>query len=143
MSVAMAAGLVAILAGQLDATGVVIIGVTFVFGGLAFPMYSLAMSHINDMVPTGGFVASAAAFLFVSGIGSIAGPPVVSAALELFGPVGYWWSLAAFFGPIALFSVYRIARHARVAEHGFASIPPRVSPLIGRLIEPSEQRRSR
>ncbi len=110
----------------------------FLYGGLAFPMYSLAISHVNDTTPSGSFVASAAAFLFVSGLGSIAGPLIVSGALGRAGSRGYWWSLAGFYAPVAVLALYRIIRTARGREGRFTPLPTRVSPVMGRIIETYE-----
>ena len=102
-------------------------------------MYSLAVSHINDMVPEDAFVGSAAAFLFVSGIGLVAGPPIVSAAIDQFGSEAYWITLGSFYAPVALFAVYRVVNFARRPEEPYIPTPVRVSPLFAEIMDEDHQ----
>ncbi|MDK1019991.1 MAG: MFS transporter, partial [Actinomycetota bacterium] len=70
-----------------------------VYGSLSFPMYSLAVSHINDVIPKHQLVAVAAGIVFVYGVGSVAGPLAVSILMTALGPVGYLWGLTIAFVP--------------------------------------------
>ena len=97
------------------------------YGGFAFPMYSLAVSQINDLLPANHLVAAAGGIIFVYGIGSIAGPLATSVLMAAIGPIGFLWSLAAFFVPIAVYAVVRIVRKARPAQQRFINLPPRSS----------------
>ncbi len=110
--------------------------VAAVYGSLAFPMYSLAVSHINDVVEEGQLVATAAGVLFVYGVGSIIGPIVASVMMTMLGPVGYLWSLSAFFAPVAVYSLYRLSTKVLPGQRGFVSLPARTSLAAARLAEP-------
>ncbi|NHZ70911.1 MAG: MFS transporter, partial [Proteobacteria bacterium] len=66
------------------------------YGALAFPMYSLAVSHVNDLMPEDKLVAAAAGIVFVFGVGSVVGPLSVSILMEVLGPVGFFWGLGAY-----------------------------------------------
>ena len=116
--------------------------VAAVYGSLAFPMYSLAVSHINDVVEDDQLVATAAGVLFVYGVGSIAGPIAASVAMTLLGPVGYLWSLAWFFAPIAIYSLYRLVTRVRPGQRQFVSLPARTSLVAARLAEPQPESES-
>jgi len=70
------------------------------YGGLAFPMYSVAVSQINDSMPDDQLVAVAAGIVFMFGIGSVIGPLVVAVLMELLEPVGYFWGLTLYFVPL-------------------------------------------
>jgi len=135
LGVAFAASVTATVAAGSVPGSTVMYGLAFLYGGFAFSMYSLAISHINDTTPPDEFVGAAAAFMFISGIGAVAGPLVVSVAFDIFGPEGFWWSLGAFFAPVAAFALYRIIVRSRVTGSRFALVPHRVSPVMGSIIE--------
>jgi MFS family permease len=121
-AVAAAATLAAVVGTTINPEGPLIFIVAAVHGSLAFPMYSLAVSHINDVARGDQLVATAAGVLFVYGLGSIAGPIIASTLMTILGPVGYFWSLAAFFSPIVVFSLYRIATRARPEQQRFINV---------------------
>ena len=108
------------------------------YGGLAFPMYSLAVSHVNDVMPQNRLVAAAAGIVFVFGVGSVLGPIVVSLLMAVLGSVGYFWGLAAFFVPLAIYALIRVVFITRPIQRRFVSLPPRSSTAAAMLAEPSE-----
>lgn len=113
----------------------VIVGV---YGGLAFPMYSLAVSNVNDVMPENQLVAAAAGIVFVFGVGSVLGPIIVSVLMAVLGSAGYFWGLAAFFVPLAIYALIRVVFITRPIQRGFVSLPPRSSTAAALLAEPSE-----
>jgi MFS family permease len=125
--VAMGAVGVAVAGTFVDPSSAWLFLVVAAYGSLAFPMYSLAVSQINDVLPEHELVAAAGGIIFVYGVGSIVGPLAASVTMATMGPEGFLWSLAAFFVPIAVYSVYRIASHVRPAQRRFVNLPPRSS----------------
>lgn len=111
------------------------------YGALAFPMYSLAVSTINDVMPAQRLVAAAAGIVFVYGVGSVAGPLVVSALMEILGPSGYFWGLAGFFVPLVAYALVRIVFTVRPKQRRFISLPHRSSTAAAMLAEPSGDER--
>jgi MFS family permease len=109
-----------------------------VYGGLAFPMYSLAVSHVNDVMPENQLVAAGAGIVFAFGVGYVVGPIPVSVLMAVLGSVGYFWGLAAFFVPLAIYALTRVVFIARLVQRRFFSFPPRFSTLAALLAEPSE-----
>ncbi|MFQ5555005.1 MAG: MFS transporter [Acidimicrobiia bacterium] len=67
---------VAAAASALPYDGVLIVTAMFLIGGLTFPMYSLSLSHINDVIPRGQAVSASSIFVFVNRIGGDGGPAV-------------------------------------------------------------------
>ena len=65
----------------------------FVYGALTFPLYTVAVSHVNDRVPPELRVAASGAMILLFGAGSVLGPILASAALDAAGPRGYFLSL--------------------------------------------------
>ena len=112
--------------------------VVAVYGGLAFPLYALAVSHVNDVMPENQLVAVAAGIVFVFGVGSVLGPIVVSVLMAVLGSAGYFWGLAAFFVPLGIYALVRIVFIARPIQRRFISLPPRSSTAAALLAEPSE-----
>ncbi len=110
-----------------------------IYGGLAFPMYSLAVSQINDVIPENQLVAAAAGIVFIYGIGSVAGPLAVSGLMAAVGPVGYFWGLATFFLPVALYGLVRIIVIVHPSQRRFISLPARSSTAAALLAEPSDE----
>ena len=87
-------------------------------------------------------MATAAGVLFVYGVGSIIGPIVASVMMTVLGPVGYLWSLAAFFAPVAVYSLYRLSTKVVPGQRRFVSLPARTSLAAARLAEAQlEQKR--
>ncbi len=79
------------------------------FGGLTFPFYTVAVSHVNDRISPEHRLPASGAMILLFGIGSVLGPAAASAAMETFGPRGFFLLLAAVTAAFALFAVYRIA----------------------------------
>jgi len=107
------------------------------YGAVAYPMYSLAVSMVNDVIPADQLVAAAAGIVFVYGAGSVAGPLVVSGLMEFLGPDGYFWGLAMFFFPLAVYAFGRIIFTSRPGQRHFVNLPARSSTAAALLAEPS------
>lgn len=110
-----------------DPTGGWLLVLAATYGALAFPTYSLSVSHINDISSANQLVAVAAGIMFVFGIGSVIGPLLTSVAMTLLGPSGYFWSLGAMFLPIVGYAIVRIISKARPRQRSFIGLPPRSS----------------
>ncbi|MGB5736734.1 MAG: MFS transporter [Thiohalocapsa sp.] len=136
--VAVGAALVATLGTFVDPGSAWLFAVMAAYGSLAFPMYSLAVSLTNDLLPEHHLVAAAGGIIFVYGIGSIIGPLATSVLMAIVGPVGFLWSLAAFFVPVAVYAVVRILTAVRPSQGRFISLPPRSSTAAPVLADPRD-----
>jgi MFS family permease len=127
------ASLLAIIAGLIpDMPLWWLLVLTFLFGGMTLPMYSLCGAHLNDFLDPKQMVAASSAFVLVNGLGSILGPTSGSIAMQTFGPEGFFILLAMAQGFIALFALWRMTRRAAVPledQGAFVSMPPRGSPM--------------
>ena len=54
-----------------------------IWGGLAFPMYSVAVAHANDYAQKGEYVMVSAGLLLMYGLGAIIGPSLAAGAMTL------------------------------------------------------------
>lgn len=78
------------------------------FGGLTFPFYTVAVSHVNDRIDPAHRLPASGAMILLFGIGSVLGPIAASAAMEAFGPRGFFLLLAAVTAALAAYAAYRI-----------------------------------
>jgi MFS family permease len=80
----------------------------FLFGGILYPMYSLSISHINDVLDREQMLGAAAAFMFIFGVGAIIGPIVTAFVMDRFGPSGFFLTIALYYLPVAGYALWRI-----------------------------------
>ena len=98
-----------------------------VFGGFAFPLYSLCIAHANDMVEPGDRVDVSSGLLLIFGIGAVLGPFIASAVMDLAGHRAMFLYTAAVHLMMAAFTVYRTRRREAVApaeRDDFVAVPP-------------------
>ena len=60
----------------------------FIWGALAYGIYTLALAELGARFAGAMLVAGNAAFALMWGFGGIAGPPAAGAAMDLLGPEG-------------------------------------------------------
>lgn len=114
---ALVAGIVAV---GLPADSFALVAVMFVLGGLSYPLYSLALSHVVDVLPPGEAVTGSVAVVFLYGVGAVGGPIAASLAMDVIGPAGFFWSIAAV--------------HLAIGVYGSARLLSR--PIIEKTVEP-------
>jgi MFS family permease len=81
-------------------------------GGLSLPMYSLAIAHTNDYLEPGQMVAAGGTLVLAGGLGACLGPLTASFAMQILGPNGFFWCLAAAHAAIGVFALYRMSQRA-------------------------------
>ena len=138
LAMAVVATGVAVAGTMVDPASVWILAVAAVYGGLAFPLYSVAVSHVNDVTAEHQLVAVAAGMVFVFGVGSVIGPLSISVLMEALGPVGYFWGLAVYFVPLSIYALLRIVFKKRPTQREFVNLPPRSSTAAVLLAESSD-----
>jgi MFS family permease len=138
LAVAALAAAVAIVGVAVDRNGAWLFVIAATFGGLVFPLYSLAVSYVNDVMPAQQLVRAAAGIVFVYGVGSVAGPLAVSVLMAMLGPVGYFWGLALLLLPLVVFALVRIIFRTRPKQRAFLNLPPRSSTAAALLADPGE-----
>ena len=91
---------------------------SFVYGSLAFTLYSLGAAHANDWAKDGARMQTAGALLVAYSIGAVIGPMVSATAMSSFGAVGLFDSLAVGASLLMLFSFAQLS--------GFRGRRPRI-----------------
>jgi MFS family permease len=84
--------------------------VAAVFSALAFTLYSLGVSHVNDHLEPAQMVAASGALLRLNGIGAALSPILVGGLIARFGPTAYFGSLAGLTGLLSVYDLWRKMR---------------------------------
>lgn len=74
----------------------------FLFGGLAFALYPLAVAHLLDRLPGEQLLAGCSALLLLNGIGAAIGPAVAGTLMQRFGAEALPLFFACTLGVLAL-----------------------------------------
>jgi MFS family permease len=80
------------------------------FGGLAFPLYSICIAYTNDHLQPRQMIAASGALVLVGGIGAVTGPLLFAAIMDAFGHQTLFWSIAVIHGLTGIFAIYRMLR---------------------------------
>jgi MFS family permease len=78
------------------------------FGGLAFPLYSICIAYTNDHLNPNQMIAASGALVLVGGLGAIAGPVSFAFLMDEYGAQSLFWSIAAVHAITGLFAIYRM-----------------------------------
>jgi MFS family permease len=87
------AALVCIPAAQVSDT-VLFLSVAL-FGGLAFPLYSVCIAYTNDHLNPNQMIAASGALVLTSGLGAVTGPVLIAIIMDTYGNQALFWSIAA------------------------------------------------
>lgn len=130
------AAVVALALTQIDPYSGWLFVAIFLLGGSTFPVYSLSLSHLNDVLDRAQIVAASSIFVLLWGIGSTLGPIAASLLMAGLDPTGLFWMIALTHLTLALYATVRVMKVSGPAvaqqEH-YLPIPARVSSLIGGL----------
>jgi len=97
----------------------------FLFGGLAFALYPLAVAHLLDRLPAEQLLAGCSALLLLNGIGAAIGPAAAGALMQRFGADVLPLFFAGTLGVLALIAGGRRLFKARRLLH-----PGRFHPML-------------
>jgi len=79
-------------------------------GGSSNPLYSLLLAYANDYLESEDMAAASAGFVFINGVGAVAGPITVGWIMGLIGPAGFWVFVATLLGGLAVYAAYRMTQ---------------------------------
>ena len=89
-------------------------GAVALFGGLAFPLYSVCIAYTNDHLEPQQMIAASGALVLVSGLGAITGPLLFAMIMDRFGDHALFWAIAVVHATTGLFALYRMFSSAPV-----------------------------
>ena len=101
--------LVAVLMSLLPA-GRLLLGLIFIWGGLAFAIYPIAVAQLIDQLHSDEILAGSSSLLMVNGIGSVCGPLLAGVLMQQLGAQALPLYFAATLGLLAAYTLYRL-RH--------------------------------
>lgn len=124
-SAAIAAAVVSVVASQVATDRrIVLIALTSVAGGAAFPIYSLSVAHLNDYIDDAIKVAAGAKVVLINGIGAIAGPVVGSVAIGFVSPGSLFLVIGGAYVIVGVDALYRMTRRSAAEEAARARFVP-------------------
>lgn len=127
--------------GPVDPT--VFTAVMLAYGAVTFPVYALAMSHMNDLLERSQLVPGMAALVTFMGLGAIAGPVLSSGLMTLVGPDGLWMALTTFHGAFGAYTIIRFVERPqpKTLKRMFVPITMRSSARVAYLVRGAKRRR--
>ncbi len=111
------------------------------YAAISYPLYSLAMSHLNDVLAPDLRIPAAGVLILAYGSGSVIGPAIGSSLLD-WDPTGFWLTLALSNLAITPYVLYRILTRPRIQQQGrhvpfSAEITPDPSMLVDHDEDPA------
>jgi MFS family permease len=96
-----------------------ILGLGFLWGALAFPVYSVSVAQANDRAQPGTFVMISSGLLLMYGIGAVVGPLLSAGVMTLLGGGSLFLFAAAGHLLLGVYVTFRIRSEKQVsdAEH--------------------------
>ncbi|MDY6828768.1 MAG: MFS transporter [Pseudomonadota bacterium] len=88
----------------------------FFYGACSFPLYALAVAHVNDLIEPDQFVETSGGLIFMNGLGAVAGPLLASLCMAVAGPPALFGFSALVLALMAAFTVTRLKRNTIPAE---------------------------
>jgi MFS family permease len=117
-------GLIAFLVGP--SSGPVIIVMTGCYGALAYALYPVAVAHANDHATAESFVKVSSGLLLLYGFGTMLGPLLAAAAMDIFWPSGLFAITMLAHISITGYALFRSRQRAAVPKEEkdqFKSMP--------------------
>ena len=103
----------------------------FVIGGVANPLYSLAIAYTNDYLEPADMASASAGLLFLNGIGAVGGPLLVGYLMQVSGPGGFFVFIGVLLATQSAYSVWRMTRRRTGAMTGsFVPVVPQASSTV-------------
>ncbi|WP_340163055.1 MFS transporter [Vreelandella populi] len=111
----MAAALAALM--PLAPTQTILMGMFFVWGGLSFSLYPLAVAQLVDQLRPEEVVSGSADMLVLHGAGSAVAPLAVGVVMNVFGAQGLPLYIACVLALLAAYALYRRRRVSGIITH--------------------------
>ncbi|MEO1308136.1 MAG: MFS transporter, partial [Pseudomonadota bacterium] len=125
MFVSLGGGVAAAAGALFDEFFVVLMGVSFLVGGLSNPLYALLLAYTNDYLDGDDMAAASGGLIFINGCGAIAGPIITGWMMGVIGPHGFWMFVALLMTATGAYAAWRMTRRpATVSTEDTASYAP-------------------
>ena len=116
--------------------GPLLLGLMFVWGGLAFSIYSIAVAQMVDHLNPDEILSGSSGLLLANGFGAAIGPVLAGALMHLAGPVALPVFFAVSLGVLAFYAFYRPRKVMDLVTepHGHFTPMLRTSPTVMELM---------
>ena len=91
-----------------SASAPVLIGLLFVWGGLAGTLYTVGLAHLGASVRGAELASANAAFIVLYNVGLMVGPPIIGGGMDLMPPQGFAYALCGLFLTYAGLVLWRL-----------------------------------
>ena len=120
------------LSGNIDfkTSKLIFYSLVFIYSFLCLPIFSLAMSHTNDLIEKDNIVSAGAGLNFLYGLGAICGPIICTIFMKYFGTDGFFIFIMITHVITVVYGLFRISqRQIEVSDNSFVAVPRATSPL--------------
>lgn len=105
----------------------------FLFGGMAFTLYPISISHACDALSSKDMVSGTQGLMLAYSLGATAGPLIAPLLMKPFGPAGLFFYFIAISFMLAAFFVWRrLSTPRTLPDEPFQTIP-QTSPIAAEL----------
>ena len=108
-------------------------------GGMSNPLYSLLLAYANDYLAHEDMAAASAGFVFINGLGAVAGPLVIGWTMDATGPSGFWLIIVVLMATMAAYGLYRMTVRPTLTDAGeavpYAPVLQTASPVAVELAQ--------
>lgn len=117
-------------------TGVWMLALFFVWGGLAFAVYPIAVAQLIDQLHPDEILSGSSGLLLVNGVGAICGPLLAGVLIQQLGPDTLPLFFAGCFAALAIYSLHRLRHVSDLVSDPPAHFVPmlRTSPTVLELV---------
>ena len=115
MIVSLAGGVAAMVGVVFGNVFTLLLGVSFLVGGLTNPLYALLIAYTNDMLDGDDMAAASGGLIFINGLGAISGPIITGWAMGVVGPGGFWLFIALLMLATGGYAIWRMFQRPSTA----------------------------
>lgn len=105
----------------------------FIFGGMSFTFYPVALSMVCDSLRSAHIVSATQGLSLVEGIGSIMGPILAPPFMKLFGITGLTFYFIIVACCLLVFLLYKTAKKDSNPHHNHFVVATHTSPVVAEL----------
>ncbi len=88
----------------------ILLGVSFLTGGLSNPLYALLIAYTNDFLDGDDMAAASGGLIFLNGLGAISGPIITGWVMGAIGANGFWLFISILMVATGLYAAWRMTR---------------------------------
>ncbi len=132
-SVLILLSLTIIIAGYQDLSFKELTVIYFLFGGMAFTFYPVALSMVCDSLKSSHIVSATQSLSMIEGVGSIVGPICAPPFMKFFGAKGLTLYFSIITTWLLLFLIYKTIKKEKTTHHNHFVVAVHTTPVVAEL----------